>query len=423
MISCTVPNLAARVDEVVTLGLSIETLRNQKHMVFILGNDGHGLIQLVLFKDKISNIDEVAHLLPGSAIIVTGKVVRSSQSKTNNLEMQVASVEICSKALDRPIDDNTHIDQRFNLRVVDLKSRRQQLMLKVRSAFENGCRDYITGHMVGFTEIHTPKLMGGASESGAEVFKVKYFETEAFLAQSPQFYKQMAVASGLPGCFEIGPVFRAEQSRSSRHMTEFTGLDVEFAWALKTEDVMYMESQMLEHAFGKLRPFQDEVKELFGVDLPIQPTTRYMTLAAAKDLLGIATTRDIDLSDENERQLYEKLGVDLIFVKDYPISKRPFYHKWDNETGTTHSFDLIFRGIEITTGALREHNLTRLSEQALQKGVRLESIDDYLNNFRYGCPPHGGFGLGIERVVQKLLGLSSVKEAAFVPRDPERLTP
>jgi aspartyl/asparaginyl-tRNA synthetase len=339
--------------------------------------------------------------------------------------MQVDSIEIFSKAMPRPITEDSGIEARFAHRVVDLKARKWQTMMKVRSAFEQACREYCLTQG-GCTELHTPKLMGSASESGSQVFKVQYFDKFAYLAQSPQFYKQMGVASGLDGVFEIGPVFRAEESHSSRHMTEFTGLDVEFAWAFTTEDVMYFETRMLKYAFEKLSPYYTMVKQDFGVELPIYPEVRYITLDEAKAIVktkGIHLPASTDLSDEAERVLYEALGVDLIFVSQYPISKRPFYHMWDKEKGITHSFDLIFKGIEITTGALREHRLDVLEAQAIEKGVELESITHYLDNFRYGCAPHGGFGLGIERVIAKLLGLSSVKEAAFVPRDPDRLVP
>jgi aspartyl/asparaginyl-tRNA synthetase len=347
------------------------------------------------------------------------------QSKTQGIEMQVDSIEIFSKAMPRPITEESGIEARFAHRVVDLKARKWQTMMKVRSAFEQACREYCLT-MGGCTELHTPKLMGSASESGSQVFKVQYFDKFAYLAQSPQFYKQMGVATGLDGVFEIGPVFRAEESHSSRHMTEFTGLDVEFAWAFTTDDVMHFESRMLKYAFEKLSPYFTMVRQDFGVDLPIYPSTRYMTLAEAKEIVkhrGINLPASADLSDEAERVLYEITGVDLIFVSQYPIGKRPFYHMWDKEQGITHSFDLIFKGIEITTGALREHRLDILTAQAVEKGVDPESIDHYLDNFRYGCAPHGGFGLGIERVIAKLLGLSSVKEAAFVPRDPDRLVP
>lgn len=233
------------------------------------------------------------------------------------------------------------------------------------------------------------------------------------------------MASGLEAIFEIGPVFRAEYSHSSRHMTEFTGFDIEFAWCFETADVMKLEEEILTYAFSKLEPFKERVMELYGIELMTKPTIQYLTLAEAKAILADELKLSIgqDLPDEGERLLYEKLGKDLIFISDYPIGKRPFYHMWESEKGTTKSFDLIFKGIEITTGAIREHRIDILEQQALEKGIHPESIHHYLDNFRYGCPPHGGFGLGVERVIMKLLGLSSVKEVSFVPRDPDRLTP
>jgi aspartyl-tRNA synthetase len=265
--------------------------------------------------------------------------------------------------------------------------------------------------------------MGTASESGSQVFKVKYFDTTAYLAQSPQFYKQAAIASGLEGVFEVGTIFRAEDSTSSRHLTEFVGLDVEKAWVTLPE-LMSFQEQMLTYAFSKLEIYKEKASK-FGIDLCIKPTVQYMTLDEAKEILkkrGISHTKDQDLSDEGERILYELTGVDMIFISDYPIAKRPFYHKWDKVKGTTESYDLIFKGIEITSGSIREHNLATLSEQSLEKGVSLESISHYLDNFKYGCMPHGGFGIGIARIVSKLLGIT-VKESTFMPRDPERLTP
>jgi aspartyl/asparaginyl-tRNA synthetase len=414
------------IGQTVTMHMILETLRDQKHMQFLIGRERTGILQLVVSKSKVANHEDISQLQVGSTFAVTGKLVEATQSKTQGIEMQVESIEIFSKAMPRPITEESGIEARFAHRVVDLKLPKWQLMMKVRSAFENACRAYCLSPHGCCVELHTPKLMGSASESGSQVFKVQYFEKFAYLAQSPQFYKQMGVASGLTGVFEIGPVFRAEESHSSRHMTEFTGLDVEFAWAFKTEDVMYFEYRMLQHAFGALAPYAEEVKELFSVDLPVYPSVRYITLAEAKETVkqrGINLPASADLSDEAERVLYEIMGVDLIFVSQYPIGKRPFYHMWDKEKDITHSFDLIFKGIEITTGALREHRLDILESQALEKGIELESIDHYLDNFRYGCAPHGGFGLGIERVIAKLLGLSSVKEAAFVPRDPDRLVP
>lgn len=419
-----VTELKSKVGEKVSLYLTLEVLRDQKHLQFILGHDKTGTIQLVIQKSKVAGTEEISQLLIGSTFIVHGQVVEATQSKTFGLEIQVESLEIMSKAQPWPITEESSIDLRFDYRVVDLKSKKSQLMLKIRSAFEYACREFLTKK--GMTEIHTPKLMGTASESGSQVFKVQYFDGYAYLAQSPQFFKEAAVASGLEGVFEIGPVFRAEASHSTRHLTEFTGLDVEFAWCFEVQEVMKMEEEMFVYALSQLEPFKEQVREVYGLELLTKPSVQYMTLDEAKEILkekGLKLSKEQDLPDEGERMLYEILGVDLIFVSDYPIAKRPFYHMWDREKGTTKSFDLIFKGIEITSGAIREHRLDVVSQQTIEKGVSLDSVSHYLDNFKYGCAPHGGFGLGIERVIAKLLGLSSVKEASFMPRDPDRLVP
>ena len=420
-----VKELKEKVGQTVTLYLTLETLRDQKHLQFILGKDKSGIIQLVIEKSKVTNHEEIGQLLQGSTFIAHGVLVEAVQSKTQGLELQVSRIEIMSKAKAFPITQESSIDLRFDHRVVDLKFPKQQLMLKLRSAFLKGCREYLDSK--DFTEISTPKLMSAASESGSQVFKVDYFGKTAYLSQSPQFFKEAGIASGLEAVYEVAPVFRAENSQSSRHLTEFTGLDVEFAWCFEVAEVMQLEEKMMLHALSKLEPFKEEVKSLYGIDLTTHPTVKYMTLEEAKTILkekGVMTLgKEQDLPDEGERMLYEILGIDLIFISDYPIAKRPFYHYWEREKGTTKSFDLIFKGIEITSGAIRQHKLDVLSEQIVEKGVSLESVSGYLQNFTWGCSPHGGFGLGVDRVIAKLLDLSSVKEAAFMPRDTERLTP
>lgn len=420
-----VKELKEKIGQTVTLYLTLETLRDQKHLQFILGKDKSGTIQLVISKSKVANHEDISTLLQGSTFIVTGKAIEASQSKTLGIEIQVETLEIMSKAEAWPITEDSSIDLRFDYRVVDLKFPKQQLMLKLRSAFLKGCREYLDSK--DFTEISTPKFMSAASESGSQVFKVDYFGKTAYLSQSPQFFKEAGISSGLEAVYEIAPVFRAENSQSSRHLTEFTGLDVEFSWCFEVEEVMKLEEEMLSFAFAKLEPFKEQVKSLYGIELTTQPTVKYMTLEEAKIILKekgfITLGKEEDLPDHGEKMLYEILGIDLIFVSEYPIAKRPFYHMWQKEKGTTKSFDLIYKGIEITSGAIRQHKLDVLSEQIVEKGVSLESVSGYLQNFTWGCSPHGGFGLGVDRVIAKLLELSSVKEAAFMPRDTERLTP
>jgi aspartyl/asparaginyl-tRNA synthetase len=418
-----VKDLKEKVGQEVTLYLTLDVLRDQKHLQFILAHDKSGPIQLVVSKKTVERHEEIGQLLQGSTFIAHGTLVTTTQSKTFGLEVQISSIEIMSKAEAFPITQESSIDLRFDYRVVDLKFPRQQLMLKLRSAFLKGCREYLEKE--DFVEIQTPKILGAASEGGSEVFHMDYFEQKAFLAQSPQFYKESAIASGLEKVYEVSSVFRAESSFSSRHLCEFTGIDLELAYIFTVEDLMMVEQEMFVHALAKLEPFTEQVKELYGIELTTHPTIKYLTLDEAKEILkekGIYLKKDQDISDEGERLLYEILGIDMIFISQYPIAKRPFYHKWDKEKGTTESFDLIFKGIEITSGSIRETDYKTICEQALEKGIDLTSIEGYLQCQKYSIPVHGGLGIGLERVISRLLGIS-VRECSMFPRTPERLTP
>lgn len=417
-----VRELPEKIGQEVTLYLTLETLRDQKHLQFILGKDKSGIIQLVISKDKVTNHEDISTLLQGSAFIATGKTVETSQSKTFGIEIQVDSLEIITKAEAYPITQDSAIDLRFDYRYVDLHFPRQQLMLKIRNAFLQGCRQFLLKEE--FCEFTTPSLIGRASESGSECFSVPYFEKTAYLRQSPQMAKQLLCMTGLD-YFEIGSIFRME-GNSSRHLCEFTGLDVEKSWIFSTKEIMEFEDAMLKAGFAALEPFKSEVLKVYGFDLLTEPSVIYMTLDEAKSLLkehaGIYSTKDSDLSDEGERMLHEIVKKDFIFVSDYPIAKRPFYHMWDEEKGTTKSFDLIFRGIEITSGAVRQHNYNKFVEQVKKKNVSLESVKEYSEIFKFSGIPHAGFGVGVERVISRLLGIA-VKEAAILVRDHERLLP
>jgi len=293
-------------------------------------------------------------------------------------------------------------------------------------------REYWRGQ--DFIEIHTPKLMGSASESGAELFRVDYFEQAAYLAQSPQFYKQMAMAAGFGRVFEIGPVFRANPSFTSRHDTEFTSVDVEISWIDSHEDVMAFEESWLTHALTSVAASHGErIAQTFGVELtpPSMPFPR-MTLEAAKELLRAHDHEPPgpgeDLDPPSERALSAILareqGSEFVFVTDYPTTVRPFYHmRYEDRPELTKSFDLLWRGIELTTGAQREHRYERLLAQAREKDVETASIAYYLDFFRYGAPPHGGFGFGLTRLLMQMLGQDNVREVTFLYRGPNRLTP
>jgi aspartyl-tRNA synthetase len=292
-------------------------------------------------------------------------------------------------------------------------------------------REYL--YSQDFTEIHTPKLIGAASESGSEVFEVKYFDKTAYLAQSPQFYKQMALAGGLDKVFEVAPCFRAENSNTNRHATEFTSFDLEFAHIESYEDVMDLEEDLLIAGLTKVKEkYGEAILENFGkeVIIPTKPFPRMKLKDLYQefhDRYGFDIPKeDIgDMNAEAEKLTYrlaqEKFNSEFMFVVDYAATKRPFYHMRDEE-GKLQGYDLIWRGTEITSGAQREHRYEELCKNAKEKGLG-KDVEFYLQFFKYGCPPHGGFAIGVDRLTMLLLGLSSLKETQLLFRGPNRLNP
>ena len=304
-------------------------------------------------------------------------------------------------------------------------------MFKVWTTFEAAFREYWVKN--NYIEIHSPKLIGAPSESGAEVFEVKYFDRKAYLAQSPQFYKQMAMAAGFEKVFEIGPVFRAEPSFTSRHATEFTGYDAEISYIESHYEVMAEEEKAIQHAIKAVKEqYSEEIKKEFDRDVvvPEIPFPRF-TMKETKAILAelkVPSEKEGDLSPEEERKICEyvkeKKGHEFVFITAYPASVRAFYHmREENDPTITKSFDLLWNGIEVTTGAQREHRYDILVKQAQEKGMKLESIQFYLDFFKYGCPPHGGMGIGANRMIMKLLNIDNVRESMFVYRGVKRLTP
>jgi nondiscriminating aspartyl-tRNA synthetase len=429
-----VGQLGSRVGDQVRVCGWVQTLRLQRRMQFVVLRDESGAVQLTNRREVRPDLDEqVDALTVGSAVALTGRVVDAPQVKLGGIEVLVDSIDLVSTAEQPlPIAETSNSDLRLDWRFLDLRAPRQHLTFKVGDLFEQCMRSFLLGR--GFSELHTPKLMGAASESGAEVFRVDYFGSSAYLAQSPQFYKQMAIAAGFDRVMEVGPVFRAEPSFTSRHSTEFTGLDLEMAWIESVDEVMRMEEELLAHAITGVRDaLGEEIEEIFGIDLAIPPTPfPRMTLAEAREQLLQAGwqpgDRSEDLDGEGERMLSklvaDKFGHQFVFITDYPVSVRPFYHmRPANKPTVTSSFDLIWNGLEVTTGAQREHRYDVLVAQAAEKGIALEPISHYVNCFRYGCPPHGGLGIGINRLLMKLLDLPSIREATLFFRGPNRLVP
>jgi len=317
-------------------------------------------------------------------------------------------------------------------RFIDLRQRRNNLIFRVQTTLEHAMRTYWIER--GYIEIHSPKLMASASESNAELFEVPYFEDKtAYLAQSPQFFKQMAQSAGFGKIFEIGDVYRADPSFTSRHATEFTSVDAEISWIDSHEDVASMQEELLQTAIQAVKDKHgDEIKELFGIDVvvPSIPFPR-IPLAEAREIVkarGYEIPRtDGDLDPEGERQIsahvQETSGHEFVFITDYHPEIRAFYHMRDPETGLTKSYDLLYKGVEITTGAQREHRVEILEAQAREKGLDPEHLGFYLDFFRYGAPPHGGFGMGLARVLMLLLGQDSIREVTYLFRGPTRLAP
>ena len=410
----------------------VTKVRDTKYMTFVMLKDITGEIQVSFSKEECASlIEDVSKCTVGSVISIDGKMVKSEYVKNGGCEFIPTDIKIESIAAPSPIDEGAEIDSRLDYRWVDLRSERNTMIFKIQSALVEAMREYMYEN--SFTEIHTPKLIGTASESGSDVFEVKYFDGNAYLAQSPQFYKQMAMAAGLDRIFEVGPVFRAEKSFTNRHSTEFTGFDVEFSYIDSYEDVMDLEEALLTHALSKIsEKYGDEIASLFDkpVVVPDKPFPRVKLEDVYSEIekrygYKVEESEKTDLTSEAEKlacqYAMEEFGSEFIFVTDFKPDKRAFYHMRD-DAGMPLGYDLLWRGVEITTGAQREHRYEILKKQAEEKGLS-KDVEFYLEFFKYGCPPHGGFGLGVDRLTMLLLGLPSLKETEFIFRGPNMLNP
>lgn len=417
-------------EEVLLAGFA-EIIRNQGAIVFITLRDISGKIQIVLDKSLMPD-----KLSIESVIAVSGKVKEEKQAP-GGIEIQAEKIEVISLAkspLPIPVVEKSgEADQaiRLDWRFLDLRKPRKALIFKVWTTMEKAFRDYCVES--DFIEIHSPKTLVTSTESGSELFEIKYFGKKACLAQSPQLYKQMAMSAGLEKVFEVGPVFRANPSFTSRHDTEFTMYDVEISYIESHEDLMAEEEKMMVAIFGAVKEKHGkEIKEFYGQEIvvPKMPFPR-LTLKEAKAILKdlkVPSERGEDLSPEEERAISgyikDKFDHEFVFIHEWPAKTRAFYSmRKEGDPELTNSFDLLYKGLEITSGAQREHRPKILKAQILEKGFKLEPFESYLSFFEYGCPPHGGFAPGPSRILMKMLGLENVREVTYLYRGVNRLTP
>ncbi len=424
-------------DKEIKLAGFVDNIRDLQYVQFLILRDITGKVQVTIEKNDENKAlnDIVSNLTVESTVEVAGKLLENPKVKLNGMEMIPTSIVVTSKCLEElPINyhnpESAMLDTRLNYRFLDLRNEKNILMFKVQTCFINAMRNFCLEN--NFIEIHTPKIIGAASESGSSVFELKYFDRKAYLAQSPQFYKQMAIASGFDRVFEVAPAFRAENSNSYRHTTEFTSFDVEFSYIDSYLDVMDFEEDLLISGLSSVKEkYGEELKRLFNIEIqvPTKPFPRIKLEELYKELekkynFKIASEDVGDMNAESEKltskYIKEKYGHDFVFVTDFSAKKRAFYHM--RKDGVPQGYDLIWKGCEITTGAQRENRYDILKEQALEKGLG-DDIKFYQEFFKYGCPPHGGFAIGVDRITMLLLERDSLKETMFLFRGPNRLEP
>ncbi len=436
-----ISQLSDKIGQKVLLKGFVHETRDQSKIKFLVLRDISGIVQSVVKADNAETFNAISKIHKESVITIIGEVkeakITNPEVSEKTVEILIESLEILSEAA-TPLPmqvvkgkDEADLSVRLDYRWLDLRKPRNALIFKIWTFVEQAMREWWKKNE--FIQVYSPKFMGTASETGAELFEVKYFGRKAYLAQSPQFYKQMAMSAGFEKIFEIGPVFRANKSHTTRHDTEFTMIDMEISYIDSHDDVMKAEESWMAYILQRVKEeYSDEIKEVYGADI-IVPTLPFprMTMAEVIDLLkkerNYTSPHEGDLDAEGEKLICElvkeKYGHEFLFITEYPWSVRPFYHMKTKDGNHTKSYDLVWKGLEITTGAQREHRPEILKNQAIEKGLHLEVLEDYINFFKYGCPPHGGFGFSPTRLLMLMLDIKNVREVTFLPRDTERLRP
>lgn len=411
---------------------AVHSIRDMGEIAFVILRKREGLIQTVWEEGKTDM--ELSEIREGDYIHVTGQI-KDEERAPHGKEVRLSTIRHLSHVscpLPLPIDKwklNTSMEAKLDRRSLSLRNIRERARFRIQEGIVRGFRDFL--YEQGFTEIHTPKIGAKSAEGGANMFRLSYFHRPAVLQQSPQLYKQMMVGV-FDRVFETGPVFRAEKHNTRRHLNEYTSLDFEMGYIHSFLDICAMETGFLQYTMNLLEKEYSKELKLLNITLPDVEKIPYVHFDEAKRLVSEKYNRKIrnpfDLEPEEEeligKYFKEEYNADFVFVTHYPSKKRPFYAMDDPEdTRYTLSFDLLYHGLEITTGGQRIHDLSMLEEKIQEKGMTEEGLEQYLDAFRFGMPPHGGLGIGLERLTMQLLGEDNVREACLFPRDMSRLEP
>lgn len=423
----------AKAGDTVRVNGAVHTIRDMGTVAFVILRKREGLLQAVY---EAGTAQFPLKDLKEAATIEAEGVLEKNEKAPQGIEIRIRSVRILSEPADErmPLAISkwklgTSLEAKLNYRSISLRNVRERAKFRIQEGLTRAFRDFLYGQ--GFTEIHTPKIGAKGAEGGANIFKLAYFHQPAVLAQSPQFYKQMMVGV-FDRVFETAPVFRAEKHNTKRHLNEYTSLDLEMGYIDGFEEIMAMESGYLQYAMELLKREYAKEVELLGIELPGTdriPAVRFSEIKKlAAEKYNHKMRNPFDLEPEEEiligRFAKEEWGSDFVFVTHYPSKKRPFYAMDDpDDPRYTLSFDLLYKGMEITTGGQRIHDYKALKDKIEARGMTEEGMEQYLNTFKHGMPPHGGLGIGLERLTMKLVGEDNVRETTLFPRDLSRLEP
>ncbi|OUP22225.1 aspartate--tRNA(Asn) ligase [Lachnoclostridium sp. An196] len=420
------------VGKTVRVNGAVHTIRDMGEVAFMILRKRDGLLQCV-YEEETAGFD--LKDLKEAATVEAEGILEKEERAPGGIEIRLTGIKILSlpdAPMPLPVAKwklNTSLEAKLNMRSVSLRNIRERAKFKLQEGIVRGFRDFL--YEQGFTEIHTPKIGARSAEGGSNLFKLDYFHRPAVLQQSPQLYKQMMVGV-FDRVFETGPVFRAEKHNTKRHLNEYTSLDFEMGYIDGFEDIMAMETGFLQYTMKLLETEYAKELKILGITLPKTDQIPAVRFDRAKELVAEKYDRKIrnpfDLEPEEEsligRYFQEEYGADFVFVTHYPSKKRPFYAMDDPEDSRyTLSFDLLYHGLEITTGGQRIHDYRMLTEKIAARGMTEEGLEQYLDTFRYGMPPHGGLGIGLERLTMKLAGEDNVRETTLYPRDLSRLEP